>query len=284
MNKILVPVDFSENASVAARYAVTLSNTMGCSIHLLHCYLPFSSNFADETFNQEILDAETDKALENMRDFESQLIVEYPNVKITSSCENGVLNEVIQKMVEIEPYTLIVMGTRGASGLKYVTLGSNTFEIIKKSSIPVLAVPENESIPNLERVGMLTNFKPSEMEALESFISVFGKPQTLVLFHILEKGSKREESELDNWADKIKQTTGINEIKSLSEQMVGRLDVNEDYPFSVFYMTKSQDLGVLLVTKERKTFISKLFTRSLVKALAHKIESPIFFQTVQREA
>src|SRR5690606_34382735 len=98
-----------------------------------------------------------DKALENMRDFESQLIVEYPNVKITSSCENGVLNEVIQKMVEIEPYTLIVMGTRGASGLKYVTLGSNTFEIIKKSSIPVLAVPENESIPNLERVGMLTN-------------------------------------------------------------------------------------------------------------------------------
>src|SRR5690606_36327201 len=102
-------------------------------------------------------------------------------------------------------------------------------------------------------------------------------PQTLVQFHILEQGSKREVSELQDWAEEIKQKTGIKEVNSHYEQMVGRLDVNEDYPFSVFYFTKSQKLGMLLVSKERKRFISKLFARNLVKALAHKIESPIFF-------
>ena len=36
---------------------------------------------------------------------------------------------------------LIVMGTKGASGLKEVLFGSNTVHVIKNAKCPVLAVP-----------------------------------------------------------------------------------------------------------------------------------------------
>jgi len=279
MKKILVPVDFSENAMTAALYAVELARTIGYSTHLIHTYLPFSSSFAGEKLNEELFEIETAMAEENMLDFEKRLKEKSADADITSSCESGLLSEVVLKMINDEEFPLIVMGTKGASGLKYAVLGSNTFDIIKKSSVPVLAIPEVELSPQLVRVGLLTNFKASEIEVLESYISIFGKPKTLVLFHILEQDSKREEIELNNWAKEIKQRTGIEQIKCLSEQMVGRLDVKEDFPSSIFSITESQDLGVLLVTKERKTFTSKLFSRNLVKALAHQIKSPIFFHT-----
>ncbi|MEH6769109.1 universal stress protein [Maribacter arcticus] len=49
--------------------------------------------------------------------------------------------EVIDKNID-----LIIMGTKGASGIKAVSLGSNTGNVITKVPCAVLAVPENANI------------------------------------------------------------------------------------------------------------------------------------------
>jgi len=277
MTKILVPVDFSDNALVATRYAANLAVETDSSIHLIHTYLYFSSNFATEEFNQEVYDYETETATQNMKQFLDDVRSDFPDIKFTSEVKDGVLGNVLKEITKKGEYDLIIMGTKGASGLKHVVLGSNTFDAIKKSSIPTLAIPIQPFSTILSRAGLLTNFRESEIEVLEEYIQVIRKPDSLVLFHILEKGNNKTEADLKAWADQIKEKTGIEKVEYIIQEMVGRLDVREHFPDYIFRLTESQNLGILLVTKERKSFMNKLFSRSLVKALAHQLKTPIFF-------
>ena len=277
MKKILVPVDFSDNAFVATRYAANLAKDLNWTIHLIHSYLSYSSNFATEEFNQEVYDNETEMATQNMKQFLEDVRADFSEVEFTSEVKEGVLANILKEITKSDEYDLIIMGTKGASGLKHVVLGTNTFDVIKKSTIPTLAVPVQPFSTILSRAGLLTNFKESEIEVLDAYIKVFGKPDSLVLFHILEKGGSKSEDDLKAWAEQIKVKTGVENVEYIVQEMVWRLDVREHFPDYIFNLTESQNLGILLVTKERRNFMNRLFSKSLVKALAHQLKTPIFF-------
>lgn len=282
LKNILVPTDFSQHALIAARYACHMAQHLGWSIHLVHAYMPFSSSFANERFNQEILDHETEKAQTNMEAFRDELSQAFPDLEITTSCLIGTLGEVLPAIAGESKNELIIMGTKGASGLKYVILGSNTFEIIRKSPIPVLAVPETQTTFRWETIGLLSNFKQSEISALQSAIAVAGPPKKLVLLHLFEKDSYRDEDDLTSWKDHIHDRIKIDEISYKTQNLVNRMDVWEDFSDYVFDMVESENVDVLVVTQERKSFLTKLFSRSLVKAIAHQLTVPVFFHNMRQ--
>lgn len=274
---ILVPTDFSRNALLAARYAGHMAQHLGWSLHLVHTYTPFSSSFANEKFNQEVIHHETEKAHANMVEFQDELTQAFPDLDITTSCVNGMLGEHLPEIAGQAKNELIVMGTKGASGLKYVVLGSNTFEIIRKSPIPVLAIPDTVTTFRWEAIGLLTNFKRSEINALQSAVSLMGTPRKLTLLHIFEKGGYRTDSDLVAWENQIRDYLKISEITHKAENQVKRMDVWEDFSDYVFRMAEAENIDVLIVTQERKSFLMKLFSKSLVKAIAHQLTTPVFF-------
>lgn len=280
LKNILVPTDFSHHALIAARYASHMAQHFEWSIHLIHAYTPFSSSFANEKFNQEILDHETEKAQSNMAAFRDELSQEFPNLEIVTSCLTGMLGDVLPAIAGESKNELIIMGTKGASGLKYTILGSNTFEIIRKSPIPVLAIPETQTTFRWETIGLLSNFKQSEISALQSAIAIAGLPKKLLLLHLFEKDSYRDEDDLTSWKGHIQDRLGIDEIAYKTENLVNRMDVREDFSDYVFDMIESENVDVLVVTQERKSFLTKLFSRSLVKAIAHQLTVPVFFHNM----
>lgn len=275
--QILVPTDFSQHAQIAARYACQMAQQFGWSILLVHAYSPFSSSFANEQFNQEVYDHETENAKANMEAFRDELGRAFPNLEIATSCLTGMLGDILPAIAGQSKNELIVMGTKGASGLKHIILGSNTFEIVCKSPIPVLAVPETSTSFQWETMGLLANFKQSEISALQSAIAIIGPPAELVLLHLFEKGSNRDESDLKSWKEHIQDRINIDEITYKVQNLVDRMDVWENFSDYVFDMVKSEDIDVLVVTQERRSFLTKLFSPSLVKVIAHQLTVPVFF-------
>lgn len=281
LKNILIPTDFSEHALIAARYAGQMARHLGWSVHLVHSYTPFSSSFANDKFNQEILEHETEKAETNMRAFRDELSQAFPDLEIATSCLTGMLGDVLPAIAGESKNELIIMGTKGASGLKYAILGSNTFEIIRKSPIPVLAIPKAQTTFRWETIGLLSNFKLSEINALQSVIDIAGRPKKLVLLHLFEKDSERIEGDLLSWKDRINDRVRIDDITHKTESLVNRMDVREDFSDYVFNMVESEDVDILVVTQERKSFLTKLFSKSLVKAIAHQLTVPVFFHNVR---
>ena len=145
IRKILVPTDFSAHAEHAVDYAVGLAKTFSARIHLLHAYsLPVPMTFPDtvalpQSFWDEMRAYATGK-LEEIRSRVSSEGV---------SCEIEAIRELpFQAVVDTAERIgadLIVMGTRGLTGLKHVLLGSVAERTVRLAPCPVITVKDPEA-------------------------------------------------------------------------------------------------------------------------------------------
>ncbi len=137
---ILVPIDFSSHSTRALETAVGLAKTFGAEIHLLHCYslnLGAVSSYSlaiPENFDRDVClsaQAKLDASVEK---------VQADGIEVSSDVTQGSPGEAISSIAEDIGADLIVMGTRGLTGLKHVLLGSIAERTIRIAPCPVLTV------------------------------------------------------------------------------------------------------------------------------------------------
>lgn len=134
---ILVPVDGSENSDRAARFAIELLRGGG-KLHLLNAQPPMRG--AVRTFiGKGDIDAhhreEGEKALAS-----ALAIAAAAGVKPEKHISVGSAGELTAEFARRVGATMIVMGTRGHTGLAGVLLGSVAQDVISGSDIPVCLV------------------------------------------------------------------------------------------------------------------------------------------------
>ncbi len=274
---LLVPTDFSENAWVAAQYAAHLATKYNWDIHLLHTYHAFTSAFAGPQFNEEMTEHASNKATDGMDGVAARLAEAFPNLLITSASIQGMLGDILPDIAQNEHIKFVVMGTKGATGLKHVILGSNTFEIIQKSPVGVLAIPETYTNFRLKKVGLLSNFKETEIELLQAFTNRTTTALEVVLLHVTEPDKPVDERDVDYWTTDIQQRSGIEKISYRTDSTLKGLDGSETIPQRIAYMVQEEDIDLLLVSYNRKGFFKQLFAKSLAKTIAHNLPVPAFF-------
>lgn len=164
MKNILLPTDFSENSWNAIVFALEFFEKKTCTFYLLHVnslsYLaaegsPYvqPQDFIENTF--------TKPAKKKLKSLLKRISIQFPeNPKhhfFTLTDYNffvdSVRNQVAEKKID-----LIVMGTKGASGLKKVIIGSNAADVIKRVKCPSLVVPEHAKFTGLEEVAFPTDY------------------------------------------------------------------------------------------------------------------------------
>jgi len=276
-NTILVPTDFSDNAWAAVVYAANLATKHNWKLHILHTYVEFSNARAGLKFTEEVRTSMSEIATQNMNKLETDLHEKFPNLVFTSACMLGNLSKTVLDLLQTDQYTFLVMGTKGAGGIKSATIGSNTFELIKKSSIGVLAVPESYQDFRLEKVGILTNFKESEAQLLRAFTARIQATLDLALLHVTEKEESPDAADIAFWKEQIAQRFPINEISYCEKNAVYRLDYHMPIPKCIDWMIEKMQVDLLLVSYNRKSFFEQLFSRSLTKSIAHNLLIPTFF-------
>lgn len=276
-NALLVPTDFSTNAWKATRYAAQLASSYQWDIHLLHAYEPLTSNFAGQQFNEEMTGHASNKAIGEMDGVAAKLASEFPELHITTACIQGALGKVLPDLAKAENIKFVVMGTKGASGLKSIVLGSNTFEVIQKSPVGVIAIPDDYGDFRLRKIGVLSNFKETEVEMLQTFISRTSVALDVVLLHVSEPGKRTDENDVNYWSETIKQKTGIENVSYRTDQASARLDISASIPKCIEHLTEEENIDLLLVSYNRKSFFRQVFSRNLTRSIAFNLTVPAFF-------
>jgi nucleotide-binding universal stress UspA family protein len=141
MKKILVPCDFSAEAINAFHTAQSMAGHTG-EVHLLHVIeLPVmhdamlmpALNFEDSLM--EALKQRAEKGFQKIL-----LGNKHPSIPIHLHTHFGPTALTILNFIKEQGVDRVVMGTKGASGLKEVFIGSNTERIVRRSHAPVFAV------------------------------------------------------------------------------------------------------------------------------------------------
>jgi nucleotide-binding universal stress UspA family protein len=135
VNKILVPLDFSETSTRVLEFARMLADACGASLHLLHVIAcPFAT---PETTRQE--QREACRRLEALLNRPDRVIR-----RATTSCELGTPASEILRYAADNGIDLIVMGTHSHGPLFRMATGSVAEAVIGLAPCPVLAVKNRD--------------------------------------------------------------------------------------------------------------------------------------------
>lgn len=183
--RIVLPTDFSENAWNAVVYALTIFRDVPCDFVVLNAFQVGTSGLstkmgqANETrlFNllKEQSERDLREVLERINKTNDNPEHRFETISIADNLVNAIGRTVYNKGVDF-----IIMGTKGASGLKEVFMGSNTYRIIKEIDFcPIIAVPEDfKSDGAIETILLATGyehlFESYELKPLLQIAKLFG--------------------------------------------------------------------------------------------------------------
>lgn len=183
MKNILVPTDFSEEAINALDTALEFNKINNCKITLLHVVdLPSPPSPVDMVGDYITQVPDTfylQQFMENSKE-KMRMILKDPKFSSVGISEKVVLGN-IYNSIELETVEnridLIIMGSKGSSGIDEFLIGSNTEKVVRRVKCPVLTVKKKQPVFSLKDVVFATNLSEDQgivLDKVKKIQALFG--------------------------------------------------------------------------------------------------------------
>ena len=167
--RILVPTDMSELASVALRYAALFRDRLGSRISLLYAdetWLPVDVFEMPLGYYLEHAPQAKAKLQQKLREYIAEVLPGSNNIE-TQVVQDSPSRAIVQTAKEMKA-DLVIMGTHGRHGWRRALLGSVAENVLHEIDRPVLTVtPAVTSAPDIRRVVCPVNFTYVARQSLE---------------------------------------------------------------------------------------------------------------------
>lgn len=270
MKRILCPTDFSEAAENAVQYAARLAQKMNAGITLINVQL--------------LVDLTPEEAVVYRKDINvpgSSLQLEELSEAVTRSfkipcgfvVETSILS--LSKVISSKAlgYDLIVMGTQGTSSIAQFLFGTNTYKVIKETTVPVLLIPEECRYTEIKSIVFAFDYWRINQLPLATLIGLARvlDSELLILEVMEESRSQRAEKELKEDQEQIKQLYE-DEGVTIRFDTIYTSDVT---PSINSYMLQNQ-VDLLALCAIRHSFMEKIFHKSVIKDISGMASYPVF--------
>ena len=282
IDRILVPVDFSDNSKNACQYAIGLAEKLHSEIMLMHSYYFPVINSIDYgeglsyivNLNDTITEI-AEKAKQNLLILFESLKKEieeknYKNVKLNFTLANGnPANEIIEIYKSYHP-DLIVMGTKGKTAEKSDHFGSVSANTINETQVPVLAIPEISKYQGINKINILftTNFDEGDYKAIKKLMAlvyIFD-----VKFNFIHIGKIDSEN-----------TKKIEDLKEFFNNLYPGYEIEcniiecEKPIESLQNFISDKSIDIIAMTTHKRNFITRIFYPSMTKKMLFQTDTPL---------
>jgi nucleotide-binding universal stress UspA family protein len=272
MKTILFPTDFSSGADNAFNYAISLSDKLKAKLILFNSFhIPVytSENAMAEGMDDQLMHIAQNKLLK----MEKKVLQQSENLIVESIVNYGLAVENINSVAKEKDVNLIIMGTKGASGLKEVFIGSNAASVLEKSPCPVLVIPEKAQFKNMDKIVFATDFKDSDFYSIALLAEVaYLFNSEIIIVHVSQVApAENHEKDLLQWyKEELKKKVNVDYKNISFHDLVGG---NVDYELEDFIEKNNVDL--LALSMRKRNIFAKLFDHSLTKRMAYHSQTPL---------
>ena len=165
--KIIVPIDFSEYSLKALEFAIFFAEKRQGKIILVHI-IEIVYDFASQA--AIAMESMQDEAAESLK----KLIQKYQvaGVEMEYKIKEGTASIMTSRIAEEENASMIIMGSKGESGIAKVFFGSTAVSVIREANCPVLVVPAEAKISEIRKMTLALEFSNHEEKFLDWIIEL----------------------------------------------------------------------------------------------------------------
>jgi len=262
MKTVIYPTDFSKNADSAMLYAVSAATALGARIVAVNAFdLPYSQNVMSTSL-LDIMRETSEKGLKVVGQKLAKTGVEF---ETRSLMGNPI--RVVKELTKYYKNCMVVLGTKGASGIEEILIGSNAASILHSVAVPVLAIPADAAFKGIKTIVYASDFRSKKDEiALERLgkLACAYKAEVMVL-HV----QTEEERPAEPQRDKFSKYLGDNKF---SFHIVKSAEKNTEQAILEFSKEKDADIVALLARKHG--FLEGLFHTSVTSKVAFHTHRP----------
>jgi len=302
--RMLVPLDGSELAEVVFTYAKELAGRLDMDIILLHVSTPSAKGFMP--MQRAYIKRAAEIVKRQAREVQQSTGIEPASkpVKVRGELAEGYPADEILRYAEENEVDLILMATRGHSGLKRWSLGSVAGKVLSASKVPIWLIradiPEETPYDKWPSKTLLVPLDGSELaESVLPHVELLAKqrgtePVDVVLLRVsetpttpsyygpelsgvslnwgeyMQREEIRRKQVAKEYLAKVEKRLKDGNISVRSEVLGGRandeiVDYANKHPFSIIFMATHGRSG-----------LSRLVYGSVAANLLHGVSSPIF--------
>lgn len=276
MKNILVPTDFSQNSERALEYAQFLFDSFQCNFFLLH--VDSFLNVEEESF-VPIRSMERPKDSQQKKELLSELLNRAKERSTSKKhsfyaiYEYGFLIESVKKQLADRKIDLIVMGTKGVSGLREKVVGSSAGDVITKVQHNTLVIPNDVSISKPKEIAFPTDFNifytHNILKAITELLKL--SDASLRILHVTNNGFEPSEEQLGNMGylkDFMEETQPDNH----SFHNV----TNKRVKSAIQCFVESRDADMIVMVAKNLNFIQQILFDSIVEKISFHTKIPFF--------
>lgn len=259
--KILIPTDYSKNAFQAFKYAHKLYPNNTTEFIFLNIQ---NARHAGAILTIDINDDLVKLSRAKMNELIEEINLAYPEIRISGIVTAGTfLDSVLEKVDEFS-IDLIAIGTKGASGIQEVLLGSNAAHLIGHCNRPLIVVPEKAVLKTPEKALLAADFATDlSPKTYDYLLDICYKNQAhLSVLHVTKPNEPH-----------FKTTDIPFTTEGLDYTLNERIDTDVEYAIIDFVTRNEMDL--ICTVRSKGGFIHDLFHTSLTKKLGMHVETPM---------
>ncbi len=274
MKTIIVPVDFSEYSEYALQTAAILAKKHNSHILAVHM-LELSTV---QAYGKETKTDHAAKAIFYIKRAEQQfdefLKKDYlSGISVTPIIRHFKVFSELGEVAKENNADLIVMGSKGSSGLSEFFIGSNTEKVVRHSEIPVMVIKNKLVDWDIKRVVFATDFSDETTSSFLTLTKLLAPLDVeLQLLHVNVPGESFQNTDEMEWA-----------VESFLENSEGNLNRLKD----VYYISdRSAEKGILkyankvnadmiAIITHGRTGLARFFEGSISEDLANHGNFPI---------
>jgi nucleotide-binding universal stress UspA family protein len=271
MKSILVPIDFSKQAEYAAKVASVIAKQTHAKIFLLHM-LELPTGVIDPasfgtTNNSPTALLFLKRAHERFEDFKK--LPFFKGIELEDSVQfhkayDGIIDESKKQGAD-----LIVMGSKGASGIEEMLVGSNTEKVVRNSDVPVLVIKEDIKNFKIENIVFASNFKFDNRSAFQKildFSQLFNAKIHLLKINTIHNFETTKDS-----SDAIRNFIEGYDLGDFSLNIYNDLSIE----LGILNFSKVIDADIILLNTHGRRGLAHLFNGSIGEDLTNHAKLPV---------
>ncbi|MCC5918198.1 MAG: universal stress protein [Cryomorphaceae bacterium] len=266
--KILLPTDFSPQAEHALVLARKIAEKVPANLELLHI-IPCRTEARLNESGQVEVEEDSVQGYLNAQVVAARKGFEMYNTSAFSSVKHDIVFGPIASTIVMKTpkgaYDLIIMGTKGAFGMKEFFSGSSTQQVVRGSQTPVLSLMCDRSdwdVKNVLLIHQLDNKQAQIPKALKALVKAFGS--TLHIFSNNDPKSAVSESAMKDFLEKegLSEENTVIHPNGISEQQIIHFD-------------QRYQMDLIAVATEGRSALSQIFRADVAEKLVNHMYKPI---------